>query len=71
MTLHSLKYGRKKSMSDRCNQWLILNYTPIVYNHVFQVVHAVQKSSDILTLYIVATNDAQRQDWVTHLRKGQ
>lgn len=71
MTLHSLKYGRKKSMSDRCNQGLILNCTHIVYNHVFQVVHAVQKSSDILTLYIVATNDAQRQDWVTHLRKGQ
>uniref|UniRef100_K1QIS8 non-specific protein-tyrosine kinase n=1 Tax=Magallana gigas TaxID=29159 RepID=K1QIS8_MAGGI len=38
-------------------------------SNVFQVVHGSPKSSDILTLYIVATNDAQRQDWVTHLRK--
>ncbi|XP_022322441.1 tyrosine-protein kinase Tec-like isoform X1 [Crassostrea virginica] len=38
--------------------------------NVFQVVHAAQKSSDILTLYIVAQSDDQRQDWVTYLRKA-
>ncbi|XP_062608215.1 tyrosine-protein kinase Tec-like [Saccostrea cucullata] len=38
--------------------------------NVFQVVHGAQKNNDILTLYIVAQSDNQRQDWVQQLRKA-